>query len=154
LKAVKDINKERSFRFLDRMRKVLGNFKDKNIAILGLAFKPNTDDIREAKSLEIISTLLDEGANIKAYDPVAMDNVKKIFPQITYCDNAYSATKDADLMVIVTEWNEFKLLNLERIKRIMKRPLIFDGRNIYEPNKMVELGFEYWSVGRKPVIPK
>ena len=118
------------------------------VGILGLAFKPNTDDIREAKALEIIKLLLDEKVNIRAYDPIAMENTKKEFPRITYCESSYEAAKGCDALVIITEWNEFKLLNLRKIHEIMKRPLIFDGRNIYDPERMEAVGFEYYSIGR------
>jgi len=149
LNAVIEVNKDQAIRFIDRMRiAVGGSFKDKTVGVLGLAFKPNTDDMRDAKSVEIISTLLAEGAVVKTYDPIAMDNTRRIFPQICYAHNAYGAAEEADLLVIVTEWNEFKLLNMERIKTLMKSPLLFDGRNIYDPVKLRRLGFEYHCIGR------
>jgi UDPglucose 6-dehydrogenase len=149
LNAVMDVNKEQPIRFLDRMRTALGgSFEGKTVGVLGLAFKPNTDDMRDAKSVEIIGTLLAEGAHVKTYDPIAMDNTRRIFPQICYAHNAYEAAEDADVLVIVTEWNEFKLLNMERVKSLMKMPVIFDGRNIYDPLKLRRLGFEYHCIGR------
>jgi UDPglucose 6-dehydrogenase len=149
LKAVMEVNKEQPVRFLDRLRVALnGSFADKTVGILGLAFKPNTDDMRDAKSVEIISALLAEGASVKAYDPIAMENTQRIFPHICYTKNSYEAAEDADALVIVTEWNEFKLLNMERIKTAMRRPLIFDGRNIYDPQQVRRMGFEYHCVGR------
>lgn len=148
LEAVVEINKNRVPRFVNRMKNVLKELKGTRIAILGLSFKPNTDDIREAKSLELIKLLLEEGAEIRAYDPIAMENCKKIFPNITYCQSSYDAANGADALVIVTEWNEFKLLNLERIKELMKRPIIFDGRNIYDKKRVKALGFEYYGIGR------
>ncbi len=149
LKAVIELNKDQPIRFINRLRAALGgDFKDKTVGILGLAFKPNTDDMRDAKSVEIIGKLLAEGAEVKAYDPIAMDNTYQIFPQICYGKNAYEVAEDADVLVIVTEWNEFKLLNMERIKGAMKNPLIFDGRNIYDPVKLRRLGFEYHCIGR------
>ena len=149
LSAVIDVNKEQATRFVDRMRIAMGgSFEGKTVGVLGLAFKPNTDDMRDAKSVEIITTLLAEGAQVKTYDPIAMDNTKRIFPQICYAHNAYDAAEDADLLIIVTEWNEFKLLNMERIKTLMKTPVLFDGRNIYDPVKLRRLGFEYQCIGR------
>jgi UDPglucose 6-dehydrogenase len=110
--------------------------------------------MRDAKSVEVIRLLLAAGATVKAYDPVATENAKKLLPaEVQYCASPYEAAKGADALAIVTEWNEFKFLNLERIRMLMRRPLIFDGRNIYEPERMLRLGFEYYSIGRKPVLP-
>jgi len=149
LKAVNEINRERAVHFIKIMKQVLGSLQSKVIGILGLAFKPNTDDMREAKSVEIVATLLAEGAEVKAYDPVAMENARKIFPQITYCENAYEVAKNADALALVTEWNEFKYLNMdEKIKNSMHRPIIFDGRNIYDPKITRKMGFEYYGIGR------
>lgn len=118
------------------------------IAVLGLSFKPNTDDIREAPAIYIIQSLTKYGAGIRAYDPVAMDNAKAVLPHITYCNDAYDACKEADAIVIITEWNQFRNLDLEKIKSLIRRPYFFDLRNIYEPQKMRALGFNYYSVGR------
>ena len=123
------------------------------IGILGLAFKANTDDMREAKSLDVIADLLASGATVKAYDPIAMENTKPVFPHITYGANAYEVATDADALVIVTEWNEFKNLNFERLSSLMARPLILDGRNLYDPERLRRLGFEYHSIGRPSVAP-
>lgn len=124
------------------------NLKGITIAILGLSFKPNTDDIREAPAMYIIHSLLSDMANIRAYDPVAIDNARLVFPDIEYCSDAYDACKGADAVVIVTEWNQFRNLELERIKSLMKQSYFFDLRNIYEPEKMKKMGFKYYSVGR------
>ncbi len=149
LRAVIEVNKDMPIRFIDRMRTAMdGSFKGKTIGVLGLAFKPNTDDMRDAKSVEIIASLLADGATVKAYDPIAIENTRPIFPQITYTKNAYDAAEGADALVIVTEWNEFKLLNMEKIHDSMAKPLIFDGRNIYDPVKLRRTGFEYHCVGR------
>jgi UDPglucose 6-dehydrogenase len=148
LKAVVDVNKEQAQRFMDRMETALGTFEGKRIAILGLAFKPNTDDLRDAKSLEMIARLLAAGATVQAYDPIAMDKTREIFPQITYSKNAYDAACGADAVAIVTEWNEFKFLNMERLKEAMQGSILFDGRNIYDPVRMRRLGFDYYCVGR------
>ena len=149
LKAVIDVNKDMPIRFIERMRTAMGgSFNGKTVGVLGLAFKPNTDDMRDAKSLDIITSLLADGATVKAYDPIAIENTRAIFPHITYTKNAYEAAEQADAIVIVTEWNEFKLLNMEKIKDSMTHALLFDGRNIYDPIKLRRLGFEYHCVGR------
>jgi UDPglucose 6-dehydrogenase len=154
LRAVVDVNRERVKRFLGLMRKVLDPLEDRVIAVLGLAFKPKTDDMREARSVELIPRLVMSGARLRVYDPVAMDNARRHLPvAVEYCQSSYEAAEGADAVAIVTEWNEFKLLNLERLREVMRRPLVFDGRNIYEPERMRRLGFEYHSVGRKPVFP-
>lgn len=148
LKSVVEINKRRVEHFVERMKEIAKPIKGKTIGILGLAFKPNTDDIREAKSLEIIRLLLDEKVNIRTYDPIAMENTKKILPKLKYCESSYEAAEGCNALVIITEWNEFKLLNLKKVRDVMKRPLIFDGRNLYDPERMKALGFEYYSIGR------
>jgi UDPglucose 6-dehydrogenase len=149
LKAVIEVNREQPIRFVDRMREAAsGSLAGKAVGVLGLAFKPNTDDIRDAKSLEIIARLLAEGASVTTYDPIAMENTRRIFPQIEYACNAYEAAEGADLLVIVTEWNEFKQLNMERVRALMRVPLLFDGRNLYDPAKMRRLGFRYYGIGR------
>ncbi len=155
LQAVIDVNKEQPLRFIERMRTAVGGtFKGKTVGVLGLAFKPNTDDMRDAKSLDIIAALLADGATVNAYDPIAIENTKPIFPQINYCKNSYETAENADLLVIVTEWNEFKLLNMDKVKSSMATPLIFDGRNIYDPVKLRRLGFEYHCVGRTTAVLK
>ncbi len=125
-----------------------GDLEGKTIGILGLSFKPNTDDIREAPAIYLIGRLLEKKANIKAYDPAAMENTKKIYPNIKYCSDAYSVAEGADALVIVTEWNQFRNLDIEKIRGVMKSNLFFDFRNIYEPQKVKDLGFMYHSVGR------
>lgn len=148
LKSVVKVNKDQAMRFMDRMEKVLGTFEGKRVGILGLAFKPNTDDLRDAKSLEIIARLVAAGATVQAYDPIAMDKTRETFPDITYCKNAYETACDADALVVVTEWNEFKFLNMERIRETMQGNVLFDGRNIYDPLRMKRLGFDYHCIGR------
>lgn len=118
------------------------------VGILGLSFKPNTDDIREAPSLYLIGRFLERGFKVKAYDPAAIENTRKIYPEIEYASDAYETAKETDAIVIVTEWNQFRNLDLERIKRSMKDFYFFDLRNVYEPNKVRALGFKYYSVGR------
>ena len=148
LKSVLDINRERVEHFIEIIRQGLGDLEGKTIGILGLAFKANTDDMREAKSIEIIRKLLSAGAQLKVYDPAATENAKRIFPDIIYCQSAYQTAEESDALVIVTEWREFKLLDMEKLRKLMKRPLIFDGRNIYNIERMVTAGFDYFSVGR------
>ncbi|ACI20496.1 MULTISPECIES: UDP-glucose dehydrogenase family protein [Thermodesulfovibrio] len=124
------------------------NIQGKTVGILGLSFKPNTDDIRESPALYIIHTLLNKKALLKVYDPAAMENTKNIFPDIIYCSDPYSVAKNADALVIVTEWNQFRNLDIEKIKNLMNGNLFFDFRNIYDPQKIKQLGFKYFCVGR------
>jgi UDPglucose 6-dehydrogenase len=153
LRSVVEINKERAQHLVDMMQKTLGPLDDRTIAVLGLAFKPNTDDMREAKSLEVIRLLTAAGAQVRTYDPVAMDNARPLVPDgVVFSDSAYDAADGADAIALLTEWNEFKFLNLERLRKLLRRPMIFDGRNLYEPERMRRLGFEYYSIGRKPVV--
>jgi len=154
LRSVMEINRERATRFVEIIKNGLSPLSDKVIAVLGLAFKPNTDDMRDAKSLEVISDLVKAGATVRAYDPVAVANAKPLLPPgIVYTHSAYEAAEGADGLAIVTEWNEFRFLNMERVKQAMRRPIIFDGRNIYEPERIRRLGFAYHSIGRRPVVP-
>lgn len=152
LEAVIGINEQRIGRLCRRIEERLGDLKSKTVSILGLAFKPNTDDLREARSIDIIRFMMDKGAKVKAYDPVAMPGAREIFQnsdgEIEFCESAYEVAEDSNLLVIVTEWNEFKQLNLEKIKKSMKTPIIFDGRNIYSPERLKSLGFDYFSIGR------
>ncbi len=142
------INVDQPIRFVNKVRQRLGTLDGATIAVLGLAFKPNTDDLRDAKSIEIVKMLLADGAKIRAYDAVATENFRKLYPEITYCANAYEAAEGADAVLIVTEWNEFKQLNLERLRAIVRRPYLFDGRNIYDPARASKAGFEYYGIGR------
>jgi UDPglucose 6-dehydrogenase len=154
LRSVAEINRERAAHLVEMMRKALGPLDDKTVAVLGLAFKPNTDDMREARSLEVIRLLHGAGAAIRAYDPVANGNARRLLPDtVVFGESAYEAARGADAIALVTEWNEFRFLNLERLRGLMRRPVIFDGRNLYEPERMRRLGFEYYSIGRKPVLP-
>ncbi len=132
----------------EKIRSALGNIEGKKVAILGLSFKPNTDDTREAPALSIIENLLKSGAKVQCYDPVAMENTMKVLPEIAYCNNAYEACSGADAVVIVTEWNQFRSLDLQRLMGKLKQPHFFDLRNIYAPHQMTALGFKYYSVGR------
>jgi UDPglucose 6-dehydrogenase len=141
-------NENQKKQMVKKIRDATGILKGKTIAVLGLSFKPNTDDIRDAPSLFIIRSLLEEKTKIRAYDPVSMKEAKKILPQVKYCEDSYDAAKGADALVIVTEWNQFRNLDLDRIKKLLKEPYFFDLRNIYDPQKLRKKGFRYFSVGR------
>ena len=150
LKEVKKINKKQREIFLDKIIKNVPALKGKNIAVWGLSFKPNTDDMREAPSIDIINELVLKGAVVKAFDPVATKKAKEVFKdKIIYCKNAQEALKNADALVILTEWENFKKITPEIIKKLMKSPNVFDGRNIFSPQKMARLGFNYYSIGKK-----
>jgi UDPglucose 6-dehydrogenase len=148
LKEVKKINEEQKALFVEKIRCALNNLDGKAVGVLGLSFKPDTDDMRSAPSVDIINMLKKEGAKIKAFDPKAMENARKIIKGITFCSDAYSVAKDSDCLAVVTDWNEFKEMDLGKIRRFMRRPLIVDGRNIYEPEMVKKLGFEYVGMGR------
>lgn len=148
LDQVEEINKQAKRDIVRKARKVMGDMKDKKIAIFGLSFKPDTDDMRDASSIDIIELIKQEGAKISAYDPEAMENAKKLIDDIDFTSDMYGAVTDADLLIVVTDWNEFKEADLEKIKSLMKSPNIIDGRNIYDPKKSKELGFSYVGVGR------
>ncbi len=148
LQAVMDINKDARRRFVEKVQTLLDNLNEKCIGVLGLSFKPNTDDMREAPSVDIIQALQQHGAHVKAYDPVAMERAGEVLPTVTFCATAYDAAKDADALLIVTEWNEFKQLNWEKLRNFMRRPIVVDGRNLYDPREMADRGFVYWGVGR------
>jgi UDPglucose 6-dehydrogenase len=131
-----------------KLKNALWNLNNKAIGILGLSYKPNTDDMREAPSIDLIAKLQKEGAKIKAYDPQAMENAKMILNDVVYCKNPYELAEESDAIVIVTEWDEFKNLDLLRIKKLLRQPVIIDGRNIFDPLQMKKLGFIYKGVGR------
>jgi UDPglucose 6-dehydrogenase len=153
LREADRVNLERIDSFIEKTKKALWILKDKKIAVLGLAFKPETDDIREASSIKIIKKLLNEGSYLRLYDPRAMENMKEIFPeeppQISYVKSPYEAVKEANALLIVTEWDEFKELDLKKVKKVMNNPIIIDGRNVFDPSEVRELGFEYYSIGRQ-----
>lgn len=148
LRAVMEINRDQRRRIIQTLREIVGTLHGKTVGILGLAFKPNTDDMRGASSIEVVHLLTNEGARIKAYDPAAMEVAKRILPEITYCQDAYEVAKDSDALITVTEWNEFRHLDMARIKELMRQPVLIDGRNIYDPQQLGQLGFIYRGVGR------
>lgn len=146
--AVIEVNRRQRLAMLPKIEKLAGGLEGKTIAVLGLAFKPETNDMREAPALEIISGLLKSGATVRAYDPVAMIEAAEMLPEVSYADDEYAAVTNADALVFVTEWNQFRALDMRRIRDLMRSPRIADLRNIYEPEDMRELGFEYVGVGR------
>jgi UDPglucose 6-dehydrogenase len=148
VRSVMKVNEKQKERMVAKVKEALGNLKGKTIAVLGLSFKPNTDDMREAPSLKIISSLQREGAKIRAYDPKAMEVARKIFKKIEYGKDPYDVAKGSDALLIITEWNQFRNLDLKRLQKMMKSPVFLDFRNIYEPAKMREMGFKYFAVGR------
>jgi len=148
LDAVIKANEEQKKRMIGKIMEKVGDLKGKTIGILGLSFKPNTDDIRESSSMVIIQGLLDMGAKVKAFDPAAMEEAKAIFPDIQYGKDAYDVAGGADALVLATEWNQFRRLDLQRIKELLKAPVFIDLRNVYDPDQMKRSGFNYCGVGR------
>jgi len=147
LKEVVKVNDDQTKHFLSRIEAELGGFEGKRVALMGLAFKPDTDDIRDAKSLVLIEEMLGKGATITAYDPMAAEHVRKIYPQIEYAKDVYSLAKGADVLVVVTEWNEFRQIDLARIKESMSTALMFDGRRLYGRSVAQQAGFKYFAIG-------
>ena len=152
LKATHEINEEQKKNFVKKIKKILGSLSGKTLGVLGLAFKPNTDDMRFAPSIYIIQELQKEGAKIKAYDPEAMEKAKRIFNDVEFCKEPYEVSKDAYALLILTEWNEFKELDIKKIKSLLISPIIIVGRNIYNPENLRNEGFTYISVGRKEEV--
>lgn len=149
LQAVMEINRNQRRRAVMKVRKALGgNLNGKTIGVLGLAFKPNTDDIRESPALEIIHLLQNEGATVKSYDPQAMENVAKVSPKTVLCENPYQVADGADALILATQWNEFKQLDFARIHTMMNKPILLDGRNLWDADTLRALGFKYIGVGR------
>ncbi|NCV22410.1 MAG: UDP-glucose/GDP-mannose dehydrogenase family protein, partial [Chloroflexi bacterium] len=148
LRTVIEINKDQRRKVIQRLRDTLGSLEGLTVTLLGLAFKPNTDDMREAPALEIAHLLLGEGARVRAYDPVAMSRGREVLPDCTYASDAYEAVTGADAVVLVTDWNEFKNLDLSRVRSLMNRPVFIDGRNVYDPVKARAAGLIYHAIGR------
>lgn len=148
LKSTLETNEHQPRRFVMKMKSVMGSLKGKRIAALGLAFKKDTDDIRESKSIQVIKLLRREGAIVTAYDPVATDNTRRILPDLEYVDSAKKAIKGADAIALLTEWDEFKSIDFVEAKSIMTGDLVFDGRNIYDANRLKEFGFRHYGVGK------
>lgn len=155
LNAVTGVNDEQKIYLVKRVKKYFKNdLRGKKIAIWGLAFKPNTDDIREAPALYIIDELVKEGALVRAFDPEAINNVKsRLGDKIIYADNPYNALEDCDALIIATEWSEFRTPDFDKMSSVMKNKVIFDGRNVFDPDDMKELGYYYESIGRRTIVP-
>ncbi|MBU1084316.1 MAG: UDP-glucose/GDP-mannose dehydrogenase family protein, partial [Candidatus Omnitrophica bacterium] len=150
LKEVEKINEMQKELVIRKVVELLWNIKDKTIAVWGLAFKPNTDDIRSAPAIDIIERLLKEGARIKCFDPAAMEKAKtELGSKVEYCGDIYEAAEGADCVLLMTEWNEFKEIDWKKLKKIMIQPAMLDGRNIYDPEKLKEMGFKYMGIGRR-----
>ncbi|MBL8077884.1 MAG: UDP-glucose/GDP-mannose dehydrogenase family protein [Anaerolineales bacterium] len=148
LNDVMEVNYDRRKAAVNVVEKMIGGLKGKTIGLLGLAFKPNTDDMRDAPSIDIAEALIKAGAKVRAYDPVAMNVARPLLPNVEMFDGPYTMAENCDALIVVTEWNEFKQLDLTKTKSLLKSPVIFDGRNIYEPARMKEMGFTYRAVGR------
>jgi UDPglucose 6-dehydrogenase len=148
LNAVMEINTDRRSQVVKSMEKMLGGLKGKTVGLLGLAFKENTDDMRDAPSIDIARGLLAGGASVRAYDPIAMDNARSLLPEVALMEDPYKMAEGCDGLMVVTPWNEFKNLDLERIRTLLKQPVLLDGRNIYNPEYMHSLGFIYLGIGR------
>jgi UDPglucose 6-dehydrogenase len=149
LHAVMEINRDQRMLVIDKLRDCLEELPGRVIGLLGLAFKPNTDDMREAPSVDIAKVLLAAGAEVRAYDPAAMERSRMLLPDVEYLKDAYQVAAGADALVLITEWNEFRHLDMARVKQLMRRPIIVDGRNIYDPTAMRGLGFTYRGIGRE-----
>lgn len=148
VEAALRVNESQKNSILDRIRRLLPQLDGKTIAILGLAFKPETDDIREAPSIKIIGDLLKAGARVRAYDPAAMESARRLLTDVEYCEDEYEAARGSDALVVVTEWNQFRRLDMDRLKQLMREPNIIDLRNLYEPEAMRSAGFKYLAMGR------
>lgn len=148
LNAVMEINSDRRRMAVKRIHEMLGDLEGKTIGLLGLSFKPNTDDMRDAPSVDIARALISAGVNVRAYDPVAVDAARTLLPDVQMFSEVYSMAKDCDALMVMTEWNEFKNIDLDLLKSAMRSPVIFDGRNIYDPNLMKKIGFYYRGLGR------
>jgi UDPglucose 6-dehydrogenase len=151
---VLDINSYQRRRVVHQLREWLGGLDERIIGLLGLSFKPNTDDMRSAPAIELAHLLHNEGAHLRAYDPASAENARRLLPEVELCGDAYAVARAADALVVVTEWNEFKQLDKRRLHQLMRQPYLIDGRNIYDGEEMRRLGFVYWGMGRgKPVRP-
>jgi UDPglucose 6-dehydrogenase len=148
LSAVMEVNRQQRKIIVNKIKNIMGTLEGRQIGILGIAFKPNTDDIRDAVSVDVINALLEKGCRIKAFDPVAMPNAKKVVRGVDFVKDSYAAAENVECLVVLTEWNEFRELDMAKIKSLMKKPAVVDGRNIYDPEKLRKLGFEYSGIGR------
>jgi UDPglucose 6-dehydrogenase len=150
VEAVIEVNRRQRTMMVEKIKNAAGGLSGKTIGVLGLTFKPNTDDIRESPAIDIVRGLIEEGAGIKTYDPAGMENAAVVLPRsVIYCKDSYGAADGSDALVILTEWNQFRKLDLERVMKLLKKPTIVDLRNVYKPAEMKKVGFEYTSVGRE-----
>lgn len=149
VKAVIKVNEKQRMLMVEKIKKAVGDLKDKMVGILGLSFKPNTDDMRDAPSVSIIRGLQKEGAKIRAFDPAAMDEAKKFLSDVEYCSDPYEVANNSDALVILTEWNQFRNLDIDKIRDLLKRPILIDMKNIYDPKKIKAAGIRYTGVGRE-----
>ena len=148
LKETIEINRRQPERFVKKVEASLGALEGKIIGVLGLSFKPNTDDIREASAVRIIELLLEKGARVQVYDPMAMDNVRRTGVTVDFCEDEYDAAAGASAVLVLTEWNRFRHINFTRLRRVMSGNHLFDGRNIYDPAVVQRYGLEYYGIGR------
>jgi len=154
IETVVELNEQRKQKMAERIISAIGgDAEGKTIAVLGLTFKPNTDDMRESPSLDIVPALIAAGANVRAFDPEGMNEAKNMLEGVEWCEEEYGTMPNADALVIITEWNQFRALDLVRVKSLMTAPVMIDLRNIYEPSEMSNAGFHYYSIGRKSVGP-
>jgi len=149
VEAVVRVNDRQRWRMVEKVVGAMrGDVSGKTIGVLGLSFKPETDDMRDAPSVEIVQSLLSRGARVRAFDPAAMSKAEKVLPEVQMCRNEYEACDGADALLIITEWNQFRMLDLERVKALLRAPVVIDLRNVYEPEPMRAAGFQYSCVGR------
>jgi UDPglucose 6-dehydrogenase len=149
LRAVEDVNERQKRRLVAKMQEHFGNLRGRLVALWGLAFKPRTDDMREAPAIAVIERLLELGAKVRAYDPEASATARRLFgDRITLCEKSYEALVDAEALAVVTEWNEFREPDFKKMRELMRAPVVFDGRNVFAPEQMRALGFTYFSIGR------
>jgi UDPglucose 6-dehydrogenase len=151
--AAAAVNAEQRVRMVDKIKETLGGLQGTTVGFLGLSFKPNTNDLREAPALSIAQTLMDQGVTVRAYDPAALEEGSKLLPQITPCQDAYETARGADALVLMTEWNEFRNLDFDKLKPLMRRPILIDLRNVYESGRVTQFGFRHVSVGRPTKNP-
>jgi UDPglucose 6-dehydrogenase len=147
--AVQRVNQRQPRLVIEKLRYMVGSLQDKTIGILGLSFKPGSNDMLEARSVEVVRLLEDAGCRIKAYDPIAMEEAAKMMPRVTYCEDAYKVASGSDALILVTEWGEFKELNLKKMASLMTRPVMVDSRNLYNPEEMIRAGFLYDGIGHR-----
>jgi len=153
VRAVQRINQHQPKLVIDKLQRLLGSLEGKTVGILGLSFKPGSDDMREARSLLVVSLLEEHGCQVKAYDPMAMDTAAKLMPKVIYCDDTYEVANGSDALILVTEWDEFEKLDMRKMASLMRYPVMVDSRNLYDPEEMAQAGFVYEGIGRGSSVP-